>query len=110
MVGMLPKTGWLSRACFREPPPASIRRLDDGKAHAGNSPRRATHFLARQKVSKERPLQNRPPCGWVPCDARSPGPRPTHFATLRSNKGARSQMLKRATRSEEHTSELQSRF
>ena len=32
----------------------------------------------------------------VPCDARSPGPRPTHFATLRSNKGARSQKLMRA--------------
>ena len=34
----------------------------------------------------------------VPCDARSPAPRPTHFATLRSNKGARSQFLKRAAR------------
>jgi hypothetical protein len=33
----------------------------------------------------------------VPCDARSPGPRPTHFATLRSDKGARSQKLKRAS-------------
>jgi hypothetical protein len=28
----------------------------------------------------------------VPCDARSPGPHPTHFATLRSDKGVRSQM------------------
>ncbi len=35
------------------------------------------------------------PCG-VPCDARNPGPHPTHFATLRSNKGVRSQMLKLA--------------
>jgi hypothetical protein len=33
----------------------------------------------------------------VPCDARSPGPRPTHFATLRSNKGARSQSLNLAS-------------
>ncbi len=32
----------------------------------------------------------------VSCDARSPGPRPTHFATLRSNKGARSQSSKLA--------------
>src|SRR3954471_13238996 len=32
----------------------------------------------------------------VPSNARSPGPRPTRFATLRSNKGARSQMSKRA--------------
>ncbi len=32
----------------------------------------------------------------VPCDARSPGPRPTRFATLRSNKGARSQSLRLA--------------
>jgi len=33
----------------------------------------------------------------VPCDARSPGPHPTHFATLRSNKGVRSQSLMRAS-------------
>ena len=32
----------------------------------------------------------------VPCDARSPGPHPTHFATLRSDKGVRSQSLKLA--------------
>ncbi len=32
----------------------------------------------------------------VPCDARNPGPHPTHFATLRSNKGVRSQSLKLA--------------
>jgi len=29
----------------------------------------------------------------VPRDAQSPGPHPTHFATLRSNKGVRSQLL-----------------
>ena len=34
----------------------------------------------------------------VPCDARNPGPHPTHFATLRSNKGVRSQLLMRAAR------------
>jgi len=39
-----------------------------------------------------------PKGGWVPCDARNPGPHPTHFATLRSNKGVRSQLLKRAAR------------
>ena len=37
-----------------------------------------------------------PKGGWVPCDARSPGPHPTHFATLRSNKGVRSQCLRLA--------------
>ncbi len=33
----------------------------------------------------------------VPCDARNPGPHPTHFATLRSNKGVRSQSLNLAS-------------
>ncbi len=37
-----------------------------------------------------------PKGGWVPCDARSPGPHPTHFATLRSDKGVRSQSLRLA--------------
>ncbi len=32
----------------------------------------------------------------VPCDSRNPGPHPTHFATLRSNKGVRSQSLRLA--------------
>jgi len=32
----------------------------------------------------------------APCDARNPGPHPTHFATRRSNKGVRSQSLRLA--------------
>jgi hypothetical protein len=57
---------------------------------------RVTFLCAQESNQRRRPCKTAP-CG-VPCDARSPGPRPTHFATLRSDKGARSQKLKRAAR------------
>ncbi len=52
---------------------------------------------ADKKVGKETaPVPSPLAALGVPCDARSPGPRPTHFASLRSNKGARSQSLRLA--------------
>jgi hypothetical protein len=58
---------------------------------------RLTFLCAQERKQRKRPCKTAPLLrSGVPCDAQSPGPRPTHFATLRSDKGARSQMLMRA--------------
>ena len=65
----------------------------------GFRPRGRPTFWSARKWAKSGPCKTAPALRFgVPCDARSPGPRPTHFATLRSDKGARSQFLKRAAR------------
>ena len=57
----------------------------------------AGDLLFAPPKSRQKALPCKTAPAGVPCDARSPGPRPTHFATLRSNKGARSQLLMLAT-------------
>ena len=53
-------------------------------------------FAPPKSKQKALPCETAP--AGVPCDARSPRPHPTHFATLRSDKGVRSQLLMRAAR------------